>query len=118
MKCETGIFHGTRYGQIFDFKAWCAGRSITQCPMIAVRHQFLTGHGAGDSRFVKFVDRTFRNLLAIAKNREPLADFQHFAHFMADEKYRDALRLNIAHDLEKCVDFVSGEGGCRFIHDQ
>ncbi len=82
-----------------------------------VRCEFLTGHGAGDRRFVEIGNRAFGNLLAIAEDGQPFADFQHLAHLVADEEYCDALCLNIAHDLEQRIDFMPRQRGGRLVHD-
>ncbi|MNV96029.1 hypothetical protein D3C71_1909840 [compost metagenome] len=69
--------------------------------------QFLPRHRACDCRLVEFGNRSFGNLLAVAENGQALADFEHLAHLVADKENGNALRLNIAHDLEQGIDLVA-----------
>ncbi len=72
---------------------------------------------AGDQGFVKIAGRTVGHFLTVADDGDMFADFQHFAHFVTDKQNGNSARLDILDDAKKRFDFLAGQGGCRFIHD-
>ena len=111
---EGNIFKDTRLREVFHFEYFIA-RYIRACRIVLAHHA--ADHIANDLVHIRFFRRSAADGLPITHDRDGIAIIKDFFHTMRNINDRDALRLQLSHDVKKAVSFALRQSGGRFIHD-
>ena len=79
--------------------------------------KFAAGHIVGELAVIQILGVSGDDQFAAAEDGEALGDLKDLVELVADEKYGDALLLQMQDDLEKRLHFLAGQGRCRLVHD-
>ena len=108
--------------QVFRLDQHLAGRMLARmlksgCPGAAHLSDLLAQHARHELDLARPGDRALVDRLAIAHDRDPVADGVELVQPVADVDHRDPAGLEAADHVEQDLDFAFIERGRRFVHD-